>query len=74
MAANVKVVMPKRLISYGYAAIILGLKIFLAALVLTVGGVFIWIGVTGDPVVVGLIPPYVIILVWSVIYYFIIRR
>jgi hypothetical protein len=66
--------MPKRLISYGYAAIILGLKVFLAALVLAVGVVFIWIGVTGDPVVVGLIPPYVIILVWSVIYYFIIRR
>jgi hypothetical protein len=66
--------MPKRIISYGYAAIILGLKVFLAALVLAVGVVFIWIGVTGDPVVVGLIPPYVIILVWSVIYYFIIRR
>jgi hypothetical protein len=40
--------MPKRIISYGYAAIILGLKVFLAALVIAIGVVFIWIGVTGD--------------------------
>jgi hypothetical protein len=40
--------MPKRPISYGYAAIILGLKVFLAALVIAIGVVFIWIGVTGD--------------------------
>jgi hypothetical protein len=53
--------MPKRPISYGYAAIILGLKVFLAALVIAIGVVFIWIGVTGDPVVVGLVPPYIII-------------
>jgi len=54
--------MPKRLISYGYAAIILGLKVFLAALP------------TGDPVVLGFMPPYIIIAIWSVIYYFIMRR
>jgi hypothetical protein len=66
--------MSKRLISYGHAAIILGLKVFLAALVIAIGVIFIWIGVTGDPVVVGLIPPYIIIVVWSVMYYFIIRR
>jgi len=62
--------MPKRLISYGYAAIILGLKVFLAALAIAVGVVFVWYGATGDPVVQGLIPPYIIIVVWSVIYYF----
>jgi hypothetical protein len=66
--------MSKRPISYGHAAIILGLKVFLAALVIAIGVIFIWIGVTGDPVVVGLIPPYIIIVVWSVMYYFIIRR
>jgi hypothetical protein len=66
--------MSKRLISYGYAAIILGLKVFLSALVIAIGVVFIWIGVTGDPVVVGVIPPYIIIVAWAVIYYFMIRR
>jgi hypothetical protein len=66
--------MPKRLISYGYAAIILGLKVFLATLVIAIGVVFIWIGVTRDPVVLGLIPPYLIIVVWSVIYYFMTKR
>jgi hypothetical protein len=66
--------MSKRLISYGHAAIILGLKVFLAALVIAIGVIFIWIGVTGDPVVVGLIPPYIIIVVWSVMYYFTMRR
>jgi hypothetical protein len=65
--------MPKRLISYGYAAIVLGLKVFLAALVIAIGVVFIWIGVTRDPVVLGLIPPYLIIVVWSV-YYFMTKR
>jgi hypothetical protein len=62
--------MPKRLISYGYAAIIIGLKVFLAALVIAIGVVFIWYGATGDPVVLGLMPPYIIIVGWSVIYYF----
>jgi hypothetical protein len=66
--------MPKRLISYGYAAIILGLKVFLAALAIAIGVVFIGYGTTGDPVVLGLIPPYIIIVVWSVIYYFTKRR
>ena len=66
--------MPKRLISYGYAAIILGLKGILAALAIAIGVVFLWYGVTGDPIVVGLIPPYIIIVVWAMIYYFIIRR
>jgi hypothetical protein len=66
--------MPKRLISYGYAAIILGLKVFLAALVIAIGVVFIGIGVTRDPVVLGLIPPYLIIVAWSVIYYFMTKR
>ena len=66
--------MPKRLISCGYAAIILGLKVFLAALVIAIGVVLIWIGVTRDPVVLGLIPPYLIIVIWSVIYYFMPKR
>jgi len=66
--------MPERLISYGYAAIILGLKVFLAALAIAIGVVFIWIGVTRDPVVLGLIPPYLIIVAWSVIYYFTTKR
>lgn len=50
------------------------LKVLLAALVIAIGVVFIWYGVTGDPIVIGLIPPYVIIVVWSVTYYFIIRH
>ena len=50
------------------------LKIFLAALAIASGVVFIWYGVTGDPVVIGLIPTYAIIVVWSVTYYFITRR
>jgi hypothetical protein len=63
--------MPKRLISYGYAAIILGLKVFLAALAIAIGVVFIWFGVTtSDPVVIGLIPVYIIIVVWSAMHYF----
>jgi small-conductance mechanosensitive channel len=66
--------MRKRLISYGYAAIILGLKVFLAAIAIAIGVVFIGYGTTGDPVVLGLIPPYIIIVVWTVIYYFIKRR
>jgi len=49
------------------------LKVFLAALAIAIGVVFIWDGVTGDPVVIGLIPAYVIIVVWSVAYYFIKR-
>jgi hypothetical protein len=60
----------KRLISYGYAAIIIGLKVLLLAIPTAIGVVFIWYGATGDAVVVGLIPPYIIIVVWSVIYYF----
>jgi hypothetical protein len=66
--------MPKRLINSGYAAIIIGLKVFLAAIVIAIGVVFIWYGATGDPVALGLVPIYIIIVVWSVIYYFIIRR
>jgi len=66
--------MPEWLISYGYAAIILGLKVFLAALAIAIGIVFIWIGVMRDPVVLGLIPPYLIIVAWSVIYYFMTKR
>jgi hypothetical protein len=50
------------------------LNVFLAAIAIAIGIVFLWDGLTGDPVVVGLIPPYVIIVVWVVIYYFIIRR
>ena len=50
------------------------LKIFLAVLAIAIGVVFIWYGVTGDPVVIGLIPAYVIIVVWSVAYYLITRR
>jgi hypothetical protein len=50
------------------------LKVFLAALAIAIGVVFIWYGVTGDPVVIGLIPAYLIIVVWSVIYYFGARR
>jgi hypothetical protein len=49
-------------------------KVFLAALAIAIGVVFIWYGVTGDPVVIGLIPAYIIIVVWSVIYYFGARR
>ena len=49
-------------------------KVFLAALAIVIGVVFIWYGVTGDPVVIGLIPAYVIIVVWSVAYYLITRR
>lgn len=44
------------------------------ALAIAIGGVFIWIGVTGDPIVIGLIPAYIIIVVWSVAYYFITKR
>jgi hypothetical protein len=66
--------MSNRLISYGYAAIIIGLKVLLLAIPITIGVVFIWYGVTGDAVVIGLIPPYIIIVVWSVIYYFIGER
>jgi hypothetical protein len=66
--------MRKRTISYGYAAIILGLKVFLAALAIAIGVVFLSYGATGDPIVLGLIPPYLIIVVWSVIYYLIMRR
>jgi hypothetical protein len=51
-----------------YAAIVLG--IILAALMIAIGAVFIWYGVTGDAIVIGLIPIYVIILVCSAIYYF----
>ena len=40
--------MPKRIISYGYAAIILGLKVFLAALAIAIGVVFLSYGATGD--------------------------
>ena len=47
------------------------LKIFLAALAIAIGVVFIWYGVTGDPVVIG---AYAIIVVWSVAFYFITRR
>jgi len=46
------------------------LNVFLA-LAVAIGVVFIWIGVTGDPIVIGLIPAYIIIVVWSVTYYFI---
>jgi hypothetical protein len=46
------------------------LKVFLA-LAIAIGVVFIWFGVTGDPIVIGLIPVYIIIVVWSVTYYFI---
>ena len=46
------------------------LNVFLA-LAVAFGVVFIWIGVTGDPIVIGLIPAYIIIVVWSVTYYFI---
>jgi hypothetical protein len=49
------------------------LKVFLA-LVVAIGVVFIWFGVTGDPIVMGLIPAYIIIVVWSVTYYFITTR
>ena len=49
------------------------LKVFLATLAIAIGVVFIWYGVTGDPVVIGLVPAYVIIVVWSVAYYFIKR-
>jgi hypothetical protein len=45
------------------------LNVFLA-LVIAIGVVFIWIGVTGDPIVIGLIPAYIVIVVWSVMYYF----
>ena len=46
------------------------LNVFLA-LAVAIGVVFIWIGVTGDTIVIGLIPAYIIIVVWSVTYYFI---
>ena len=49
------------------------LNVFLV-LVIAIGTVFIWIGVTGDPIVIGLIPAYIIIVVWSVMYYFITKR
>jgi uncharacterized membrane protein len=45
------------------------LNVFLA-LAIAIGVAFIWIGVTGDPIVIGLIPAYVVIVVWSVMYYF----
>jgi hypothetical protein len=48
--------------------------VFLAVLVISIGVAFIWIGITGDPVVIGLIPAYVIIVVWSVAYYFMGKR
>jgi len=50
------------------------LKVLLAALAIAIGVVFIWYGVTGDPIVSGLIPVYIIIVVWSVTYYFIKRH
>ena len=50
--------------------IIIGLKVLLLALAIVIGVVFIWDGVTGDPVALGLMPPYIIIVVWTVIYYF----
>ena len=49
------------------------LKVFLA-LAVAIGVVFIWFGVTGDPIVMGLIPVYIIIVVWCVTYYFITTR
>ena len=45
------------------------LKVFLA-FAIAIGVVFIWFGITGDPIVIGLIPAYIIIVVWSVAYYF----
>jgi hypothetical protein len=50
------------------------LNVFLAAIAIIIGVVFIWLGITGDPVVIGLIPAYTIIIVWSVGYYFMGRR
>ena len=50
------------------------LKVFLAALAIAIGVVFIWYGVTGDPIVIGLIPAYIIIVAWSVAYHFMGRR
>jgi hypothetical protein len=58
---------PMRLIS-------IRLKVFLAALASAIGIYFIWIGITGDPIVIGLVPIYAIIVVWSVAYYFLTRR
>ena len=58
---------PMRLLS-------IGLRVLLAVLVISIGVAFIWIGITGDPVVIGLIPAYVIIVVWSVAYYFMGKR
>jgi uncharacterized membrane protein len=62
----------------GYPTMSLGLKVLLkvllAALAIAIGVVFIWYGVTGDPIVSGLIPVYIIIVVWSVTYYFIKRH
>jgi hypothetical protein len=45
------------------------LRVFLA-LAIAIGVVFIWFGITGDPIVIGLFPAYIIIVVWSVAYYF----
>jgi hypothetical protein len=62
------------LVGYGHNAMSLWLKVLLnvfLALAVAIGVVFIWIGVTGDTIVIGLIPAYIIILVWSVTYYFI---
>jgi hypothetical protein len=64
-------------VGYGHNEMCLWLKVLLnvfLALVIAIGAVFIWIGVTGDLIVIGLIPAYIIIVVWSVTYYFITRR
>jgi hypothetical protein len=60
-------------VGHGHNAMSFWLKVLLnvfLALAVAIGVVFIWIGVTGDPIVVGLIPAYVVIVVWSVMYYF----
>jgi hypothetical protein len=58
---------PMRLISIGLKAL------FFATLASAIGTYFIWIGITGDPIVIGLVPVYAIIVVWSVAYYFLTR-
>jgi hypothetical protein len=54
--------------------IVIALRVFLAALAIAIGVAFIWIGITGDPVVIGLIPAYIIIVIWAVAYHFLGRR
>jgi hypothetical protein len=71
---NVRIFLRRAQVGHGHNTMSFWLKVLLnvfLALAVAIGAVFIWIGVTGDPIVIGLIPAYVVIVVWSLMYYFI---